>query len=345
MAEPPRSTKRPHEEDSSGHSELSKKSKGTIPISRGKFKNRFLRKHSSLLHNTKASALERPRGILVTCVVGDETRALGQIRGFLDTHLPILFPGHTTIWTTRPKELDIDLKIVGEGNGKEDEEEVEEVEEKVPTTERRFQAVDAACGGLLFLRFRVDTDPVAFVVKLFEHIMSLPPAKQAGIKASLSRVSRILPVTHTMPSSTVDIISHLQPTLPQLLQDSVKEYIVTSSDTSPPPLPSLACITEIRNREQLKREGLREAVLSCVPGFSKTTTEDDKKYRIDLKSPDLVLFSSVFKSICGFAVLPHYYRFRKYNVQQIGVGPASKTSLPATINANDPTMNFTRVKY
>ena len=33
--------------------------------------------------------------------------------------------------------------------------------------DRRFQAADAACAGLLFLRFRVDVPPVDFVQKMF----------------------------------------------------------------------------------------------------------------------------------------------------------------------------------
>ncbi|TPX71370.1 hypothetical protein SpCBS45565_g01134 [Spizellomyces sp. 'palustris'] len=159
-----------------------KKQKPTIPISRGKFKNRFLRKHSSLLHNCKSDGLERPRGLIITCPVGSETRALGQIRTFLDRYLPLLFPEHKTVWTSRPHALDIDLKIVGapdqkSGGAQEDtgrdaddsEDEINETREESADSknDRKFQAVDAACGGVLFIRFRVDTDPVDFVVKLF----------------------------------------------------------------------------------------------------------------------------------------------------------------------------------
>ena len=51
------------------------KSTGTIPISRGRFKQRFLAKHSSLLKRSDSAS-----GIMVSCNVGSETRALVRYR-------------------------------------------------------------------------------------------------------------------------------------------------------------------------------------------------------------------------------------------------------------------------
>ncbi|KAI8823170.1 uncharacterized protein EV422DRAFT_523611 [Fimicolochytrium jonesii] len=331
----------------------------TLPISRGKFKNRFLRKHSSLLHGTRSDGAEKPRGLIVTCPVGAETRALGQIRTFLDTYLPILFPDHVTVWPSQPAPLDIDLAIVGEGttrpdfygaveNSKSDvrtgevdtdadEDEVEderraddadrtviEGKGKEREKDKKFQAVDAACAGLIFIRFRVDTDPVDFVVRLFEHIESLPPAEQAALKKGISHCSRLLPVTHTMPSTYPDIRSHLQSTLPTLLAAH------QPPQSSPPTIPTLAVISEIRNHNTFKTVALRDVILECVgadalASESKTeATEEGAQqptsghWKISLTNPDVVIFANVFKSVCGVAVLPRYFAWRRYNVQLIG---------------------------
>ncbi|KAJ3185604.1 hypothetical protein HDU87_000228 [Geranomyces variabilis] len=288
----------------------------TIPISRGRFKNHFLRKHSTLLHNTKED--DRPKGLLVTCPVGAETRALGQIRNFLDLWLPRFFPDHKSVWTSRPSALDIDLEIVGEepvapredsstrrAIGKSEDHEGGVDAEADPCADavaepvdRRFQAIDSACAGMLFIRFRVDTCPCAFALALFEHLESCSAEERAAMRTSISYCSRILPITHTMPSNLLDITAHLTPALQELLPMST-----TASS-------SLAFVTEIRNCPTLKSATVRDTALRCVP-------EIDAR-KIDLKAPDLVLFLSIFKSVAGLGVLRDYYRFKKYNVQLIG---------------------------
>ncbi|KAJ3151584.1 hypothetical protein HDU89_002028 [Geranomyces variabilis] len=290
----------------------------TIPISRGRFKNHFLRKHSTLLHNTKED--DRPKGLLVTCPVGAETRALGQIRNFLDLWLPRFFPDHKSVWTSRPSALDIDLQIVGEEPlaPKEDSrrrrvaadpQNNDESADPEATTEpsadavaepvdRRFQAIDSACAGMLFIRFRVDTCPCAFALALFDHLESCSSEERAAMRTSISYCSRLLPITHTMPANLPDITAHLIPALKELLPMST-----TASS-------SLAFLTEIRNCPTLKSATVRDTALRCVP-------EIDAR-KIDLKAPDLVLFLSIFKSVAGLGVLRDYYRFKKYNVQLIG---------------------------
>lgn len=39
--------------------------------------------------------------------------------------------------------------------------------------------------------------------------------------------------------------------------------------------------------------------------------------RVNLKSPDVVIFVSVFKSVVGMSILPKYYELKKYNIPSI----------------------------
>ncbi|KAJ3147868.1 hypothetical protein HDU86_007864 [Geranomyces michiganensis] len=309
--------RRPAKQNLENSNDATYQRRPTIPISRGRFKNRFLQKHSSLLHNIKGD--DRPKGLLVTCSVGAETRALGQIRNFLDAWLPRLFPDHKCVWTSRPSALDIDLEIVGEespapvanprrARNAEHSNEAASADGVDPSTEtsppqpldRRFQAIDSACSGTLFIRFRVDTCPTAFALALFEHLESCSAEERAAVRASLSHCYRLLPITHTMPSNLLDITAHLTPAFQELLP-----WSTTASY-------SLAFVTEIRNCPTLKSAAVRDTALRCVP-------EIDAR-KIDLKTPHLVIFMPVFKSVAGVGVLKDYYRFKKYNVQLIGDG-------------------------
>ncbi|OZJ02071.1 hypothetical protein BZG36_05057, partial [Bifiguratus adelaidae] len=83
---------------------MGKRSQGpTLHIRRGKFKQRFLSKHSSLLKRS-----ETAHGILVTCGVNNETRALGQTLALFEDVLPVLFPNYETTWERYEGHFDVD---------------------------------------------------------------------------------------------------------------------------------------------------------------------------------------------------------------------------------------------
>ncbi|KAI9014895.1 hypothetical protein BC832DRAFT_175043 [Gaertneriomyces semiglobifer] len=274
------------------------------------------KKHSSLLHNV-SEGWDRPRGLLVTCHVGSETRALGQIRAFLDKHLALLFPDNSPVCSSYPQGLQFDLKTVGLGNGAnesiavpeeissrgEEEGGISEPMATVTKADSRFQAVDAACAGVLFIRFRVNVDPVVFVTKLFEYVLSLPSTERNDLKKSISYCSRLLPVTHTVHSALSDIAARCKELLPILL-----------AQHAPPS--TLSCVAEVRNKEGLKTKVLRDTVMSGIPGYGPDGVTSD--WKVNLSDPKVVVFASVFKSICGLAVLPDYFKYRKYNFQMLG---------------------------
>ncbi|KAJ3299455.1 THUMP domain-containing protein 1 [Borealophlyctis nickersoniae] len=302
------------------------KKQTTIPITRGKFKNRFLRKHASLLHKS-----DEVNGVIVTCAVGNETRALGQARNLLDTYLPALFPDYKTVWTAPAATLDIDLDIINDAESESDPDSDEPAprsattgvdsqtsteadgESKAPNgsndaarPDRRFQAVDAACSGLLFLRFRVDVSPLDFVLKLFDHAQSLAQADRSKLNTSIQHCYRWLPITHICPATLDDI----KQSLPSLITSRLALPESSSSDTSESEtrVTTVAIVPEIRNNPNLKRDAVIKTVAAMIP---------EKGCKVDLKNPDLVLFINVFKSVCGFAILPRYHALKKYNLQAI----------------------------
>ncbi|KAJ3009189.1 THUMP domain-containing protein 1 [Thoreauomyces humboldtii] len=226
--------------------------------------------------------------------------------------------------------LDVDLDIIGESSATgasprkagakpteaESDEEPEEMAtgpgQKEEKADRMFQAVDAACSGVLFIRFRVDTESDAFVLRLFGHMETCPIAESEAIKQSLHHCLRLLPMSHVMPANLIDIKSHIDAFLPQEMERHAATLASATGRT-----PTLACVTELRNNLNVKSSDVRETVLTCVPGVSNAKDREDKTWGVDLKNPDLVLFTSVFKSVAGFATLKDYYKYKRYNVQMI----------------------------
>lgn len=136
-----------------------KKDSDTIPILRGRFKQRWLTKHSHLLKRSDDAS-----GIMVSCSVNAETRALGQVSTCLEHYITKLFPDHQSTWVRFEGKLDID-QIDFDDEVKAEKKEQEKLDEK-DRKEKKFQAIDAACGGLVFYRFRVNIKPTDFVIKL-----------------------------------------------------------------------------------------------------------------------------------------------------------------------------------
>ncbi|KAI9205333.1 uncharacterized protein BJ171DRAFT_423253 [Polychytrium aggregatum] len=265
----------------------------TIPITRGRFKNRYLRKHASLLRK-----IDPPLGLLVSCGVRNETRALGQIRSFLDEYVIKLFPDHKTVPIPVPEELDIDLEIVGEAaepprrphRAKKDDEEGGKQLSK-------FQVVDTACAGLLFIRFRIDVVPKTFVEALFDHVASLEADAAGELLSKISHCSRLLPIHHVCPSDIKEIVDTIRP-----LMES--ELPVKNADDEARPA-TVCIVAEIRNCPTIPKESLKHEVAALIPTH----------FKIDLTKPDYVIFISIFKSVCGVSILPSFYdKYRKFNL-------------------------------
>lgn len=134
-----------------------KKESDTIPILRGRFKQRWLTKHSHLLKKS-----DEANGLLVSCNVNAETRALGQLSTCLEHYIVKLFPDHQSTWVRFEGTLDIDELDIEEEKESGDNKQTVETDRK----EKKFQAIDAACGGLVFYRFRINVKPTDFVIKL-----------------------------------------------------------------------------------------------------------------------------------------------------------------------------------
>lgn len=105
-------------------------------------------------------------------------------------NIPKLFPDYETVWDRFEGDLDVapleneekeqDTKTTN------DEKEGKEEEEKKEKKDKLIQAVDTACAGTVFLRFRVNVKPTDFVQRLFKDLLQdkseAPPLRFCAVR-------------------------------------------------------------------------------------------------------------------------------------------------------------------
>ncbi|ORZ34837.1 hypothetical protein BCR44DRAFT_77267 [Catenaria anguillulae PL171] len=300
----------------------------TLPIHRGKFKSRFLQKHAFLTRRA-----DPPVGLLVSCASAAETRALGQVRKFMDDKMVELFPEVVPVWREVQKSSEVDMRFVVDDEGKPvavgdkaladltptddgkeplrdhagdevpgDGQEVSSspsATSEVGATEGKqgrqalFQMYDSGCAGLLFMRFRNSVDPKEFVLRLFDHI-SNSPDKAKYQSADLSFCHRFVPIHHVCSAATEhDIVCSFGPL--------VKDIEALGS--------SVAIVFESRNAPAIERK-------SFIP---KLAAELPSTMKVDLVNPEVVVFVTVFKGVAGMTIVSgdEYRRTKRFNVQQL----------------------------
>ncbi|OBZ84348.1 THUMP domain-containing protein 1 [Choanephora cucurbitarum] len=264
-----------------------KKEAATIPILRGRFKQRWLTKHSHLLKRS-----DDANGILVSCSVNAETRALGQVSNCLEHYITLLFPDHQSTWTRFEGKLDIDQIDFEEEEENKDQKDKEE-EQKGERKEKKFQAIDAACGGLVFYRFRINVKPTEFVIRLMDHLKQLPDKEREQELNKIRHCARWVPLDYICPAITERIASCFERVRKDYFSDDDK-----STDET------VAILTEIRNNIMITKDDIIKTIAPSIP----------PKYKVNLKNPTYVILVTVFKSACGIAVLRDYYERKKYNL-------------------------------
>ncbi|KAJ3374273.1 hypothetical protein GGF31_007792 [Allomyces arbusculus] len=275
----------------------------TIPIHRGKFKLRYLQKHAFLIRRADPAV-----GLLVSCSPATETRAIGQLRSFADAWLPKLFPDAHAVYPELAPANDVDLQYVADADGDDDKKPKKPRPAPVDKGDKTalFQMADTGSAGLLFLRFRNNVAPIDFVLRLFDYLAASPDKKHVQ-GTDLSFCHRFLPMSHVASAATqTDIVDTFGPLL-----SNVDTF---GLDTNDAPAPddrkrSVAIYVEARNAPAIQRQSLALALGEHLPNTM----------CVDLKTPDVVILVSVFKSVAGMSiVLGHdYRRLHKFNIQQL----------------------------
>lgn len=267
----------------------------TIPIHRGKFKQAHLGKHASLITDTS----EHGKGILVTCGVGMETRALGQAQQFLMKYLNLIYGEVKAVWRERIRveDLDVDVRFCSDGEDEKDEKDGDKVneEEKMNINEkdntkrkdRIIQAVDSGCSGLLYFRFRNDVDPVDFMRKLLTHLHENEITTEESRSTFLKTIHfchRFIPIQRVCPCALDEVVKSLE----IVLQTNLPSY-----DT----LKTIALSPSVTNCRLVYHK--TDIIAKCAPLLP---LKDSERWKVDLATPDVTVIIAVFKSVAAIAV-------------------------------------------
>ncbi|CAO3596977.1 unnamed protein product [Absidia cylindrospora] len=266
----------------------------TIPILRGKFKERFLTKHSSLIKRSETAS-----GIMITCGINAETRALGQAQRVLEAQLAHYSSFGQIRQQGKDSTNDDDTSInddktnTSDSANNKDNNDESTPSEQAPKKHRKFQSVDTACSGLIFYRFRVNIKPTEFMDDMIKRLIASDDKKE---KESLSTTIR-----HCSRWIPLDYICHVTN---ERISDCFATRVLPECIADLPANTTIAIVTEIRNNLSITKPELINIIAPQLPAHLK----------VDLKNPQYVIYVTIFKSVCGMAVLKDYYQRKKYNL-------------------------------
>lgn len=129
--------------------------------------------------------------------------------------------------------------------------------------DRTFQAVDTACGGMIFYRFRVNIKPTDFIEKMIDHLATATAstADDDDTKRKeqflLRHCSRWIPLDYIMPSTTERIDACFTN---RILPENIVDLPTTAT---------VAIVTEIRNNTTISKEDLIAIIAPKLPTYLK----------------------------------------------------------------------------
>ncbi|KAJ6457100.1 hypothetical protein C8R47DRAFT_1029184 [Mycena vitilis] len=232
-------------------------------------------------------------GIWVTCVMGKEKQAVGELYE--------LFNGlGSELWPETEEGQDDDSDAEADGELSIEAQIANEVSAmKRPRKEQRFTNCQTNTPCLVFISCKPPIDPVKLVMK---HVQNVQATGLTHTRYSL----RFSPVVASCVTNLPEIQGLCRTVLEPFFGEGVEQNLKYKIEL------------RIRNHTTLSRLALIEAIAKCVP----------ERHTVDLDNPELFIIVDVFKSVCGVSVVRDYYRLQKFNVVEIANTHASEN--PAT---------------
>ncbi|KAI9146425.1 hypothetical protein BKA69DRAFT_1044624 [Paraphysoderma sedebokerense] len=327
-------------------SDRKKQKLGTVPIHRGKFKNKYLAKHTSLLRRADPA-----NGLLITTEPSTETRALGQIRAFVEFFMNALFPDHKIVWPERPAPDDVDELPLSNTEGDHREEKGELNQNAKSTIQRGNEydgseslSEDGKSGKPLSVKAaqpnmegQVDSSSVNATKDQLNSKVEVPSKSETKWLFADTGSAGLLFLRFRLDVSPVDFVTKVFHHIAQLPVEEQKHHLRDISFVHRIiPIQSTSQATTIKDIEQDCKSFFQTELSNCRndpetkfaivpesrnnPAISKSKIIQSigpviPQGCVSLSSPQYVLFVSVFKSVCAYSLLPNYYQYKKFNLR------------------------------
>ncbi|KAF8191595.1 hypothetical protein K438DRAFT_1919436 [Mycena galopus ATCC 62051] len=229
-------------------------------------------------------------GIWVTCVMGKEKQAVGELYELFNGLAAELWPevqegnGDDDSDAEPDEDLSIEAQIASEVSAM-----------KRPKREQRFTNCQTNTPCVVFISSKPPIDPVKLVMK---HVQNVHETGFTHTRYSL----RFSPVSASCVTNLPEIQALCRTVFEPFFGEAVGQKFKYKIEL------------RIRNHTTLSRTDLIEAIAKCVP----------EGHTVNLEDPELFIIVEVFKSICGVSVVRDYYKLQKFNVVEIANTHASE---------------------
>ncbi|EFA77328.1 hypothetical protein PPL_12539 [Heterostelium album PN500] len=328
------------------------------------YKGRYTKwkKHSRLFGTT-----EQVKGFLVTCDKAREAHSIGETLILLNAYADQFFPeiSKTTTTTTTDddkskqktqskEEIKQFLHSRGMEVDEDEDDEEDEDESGAGSTStvkaaKRFELINAACGGMYVISLLHDTvDPVVFISAIivdlhkrfnknqsdndrFKDILTEPVKEMLANSKNIEIPERCFNIKFTnrltpiQRSTVASIDTDVIPVLKSLLEKSFK------SDKPE----SFAIELRSRNNISLDKANTIGKLAALI---------DSPPHKVDLSNPDKTLIIENIKSAITMAIAPNYKTFFKFNLKE-AIGnqpPQSKPKQQQQTEKQQPTLETTK---
>ncbi|XP_026686016.1 THUMP domain-containing protein 1 homolog [Diaphorina citri] len=199
----------------------------------------------------------------------------------LNEDKPNMKPEEIETAQTNTDELDIEDELKSELNELKNDDNT--TEDKIP-----YLAWLGAQGNM-FIKINDKTiDPVTLGTSIVEDLYTTKQQKTVNLL-------RLVPIEVTCKSYLDDITKAIGPLLDKYFSGEPTSYCI---------------VFNRRNNNNLERSNVIEFIALLVK-------EKNMFHTVDLKQAALTIVIEVIKSVCCISVLPHYYKYKKYNLSEI----------------------------
>ncbi|KIJ51459.1 hypothetical protein M422DRAFT_26869 [Sphaerobolus stellatus SS14] len=232
-------------------------------------------------------------GVWATCARGRERSTIGELYDLFESIAEELWPTEQKEASSREDDQDAE---------EEDEDNLEEMVKKElaglkkPRVQKRFANCQTGTPCVIFISCKPPIDPVKLVLHQFFEI------ERTGV-TRVKQVLRLTPASDSCVASMPEILLLAKKVIPPAFEvlpekeDGSKKYRY-KIDLS------------MRNHDKIQKSELLPQIAQCVPA--------EAGHTVDLDDPEIVIFVQILKSVCGISVMPHYQRFKRFNVEQVG---------------------------
>ncbi len=176
---------------------------------------------------------------------------------------------------------------------------------EVQTGKRRFQAVTSGANNCLFIKTTLD-NPTELAYSIFEDIYESETCKSRY-------VMRMMPVAGTCKTQDEKIQNLAFDVLSKFFKEEGHSYSIQ---------------VKVRNNNTMGRKQIVAVLGEVIRALNVENS-------VNLTDPEYVVNVDILRSICCMSVMKDFFKFKKYNLQEVAQGKSASKSKSEAKNSKD----------